>query len=98
MKNDLTLSTKLGVQGIAMNRESAETECENSESKLFHIKNDANAVSESVKKIISISNPKLSKNDFRRMLYRVSKTFTVILGYFCRKTAIYSSVKDSQKP
>ena len=53
MKNDLTLSTKLGIQGIAMNLESAESECKNSESHLFHVENDANAVSESVKENLS---------------------------------------------
>ena len=49
MKNDLTLSTKLGVQGVAMTLESAKSECENSESRLFQVKNDANAVSKSAK-------------------------------------------------
>ena len=49
MKNDLTLSTKLGVQGVAMTLESAKSKCENSESRLFQVKNDANAVSKSAK-------------------------------------------------
>ena len=55
MKNDLTLSTKLGVQGVAMTLESAKRECENSESRLFQVKNDGNAVSKSAKEIYKLN-------------------------------------------